>query len=95
VLSKLPADVVERAIASGVVHAELKLAEARHILRSAQANAAAPEHTPKPFDLAGQRARLLRYLRQQFARWPLEYDRELADLLEAMAVELRTNGSGT
>jgi hypothetical protein len=94
-LSQLPADVVEQGILSGAIHVELKLAEARRLLQSAQANVPADPAGPTlpPFDLGRQQARLLRSLRQQGARWPAEYRGELAALLEAMAAELRAAGN--
>ncbi len=94
VLSHLPAEVVEQAISKGVIHPELKLVEARHLVQSHTSNlsTAPADHAPPPFDLKHHEARLTGYLRRLGARWPVVHRAQLADLLEAMAKELRNRG---
>jgi hypothetical protein len=91
VLSRLPAEFVEQGVLSGVIHPELKLAEARRLLRSARAGGpAAPNPpAPPPFDLDRQKNRVCDYLRGQLKHWPLAYLEELAALLETLAAVLR------
>jgi hypothetical protein len=91
VLSQLPADSIEHGINTGVIHAGLKLAEAQRLLQCTKANTPTDklESTVPSFDLSRQQTRLLRYVRQQAARWPGEYRAELAALLETVAAELR------
>jgi hypothetical protein len=95
VLSQLPAEVVEQGIINGVIHPELKLAEARRLLPSAPGNGPADATAPaRPaFDLDCQQKRLLGYLRRQAARWPSDCRGALAELLERLAAELRAGGN--
>ncbi len=91
VLAKLPGEIIEREIGAGAIRADLKLVEARALIRRAQANGeiARPAQIAKAFDLGRQRTRLLEYFHNQAERWPSAYRAELAALLEAMALELR------
>jgi len=95
VLSQLPPEVVPQGIADGVIHPELKLAEARRLLSQSRAGVvAAPAAATAPsFDVTRQKSRVLRSLRQQSVRWPTEHRWELAQLLETIALELRQGGS--
>ncbi len=97
VLSKLSSEMLQSAIATGAVHPELSLAQARNLVRRAQAEGQAPkqEQAANNFDVGRERTHLLRYLHRQSARWPFEYREELASLLEAMTIELRAPGKET
>ena len=93
-LCQLPAEVLQQGIADGVIHPELKLAEARRLRGRARAGVGVDPAAPAaaPFDVARQTSRLLRSLRQQSARWPAAHRAELVRLLETLALELRQGG---
>ncbi len=90
VLSLLPVEIVEQAIADGRVHSEMKLVDAWQLVRTARATAETAQSNcaQKRFDPVPQKQRLLAYLRHTAARWPVEHRRELAELLQAVAREL-------
>ena len=89
-LSRLRAEVVEEGIANGRIHSEMKLADARQLVRTVQDNREPVQNkcVPSPFDPVRQRKRLIQYLRLEATRWPLERREELADLLKASAIEV-------
>jgi hypothetical protein len=95
VLSKLPPTTIECEIGSGVIHPELKLAQARAIVQRAQADAKAPQRKPavKAFDFERQQRRLTSSLSKQAAHWPADQHIRLAELLEELARKLRTGGN--
>ena len=93
-LSKLPAELLEQEIATGAVHPELKLAEARQIVHRVQGKPKDSQRKPhkKIFNLERQRTRLTTCLAEQVSRWPKDHYGTLAELLEETASNLRTGG---
>src|SRR2546426_289748 len=91
-LSKLPAEIVEHAIASGCIHSQMTLQEARQLAKKHQAGTAGRQ-TPSgsvAFDPGQRLQRVARYLRREAADWPWEHKQRLAEALQQMAVELLT-----
>lgn len=94
ILSQLPPEAIERGIANGDIHTNLKAAGAR---RFVQAQVSSPSDSnnspPARFDLDREQARLLRYLRAQGERWPVCHHDELAKVLDSTAAELRAKNN--
>jgi hypothetical protein len=85
-LSKLPEDVVDQAIANGSVHSEMRLSDARRLVRSALKREGSSSQSR--FDLIRQGKRVSQYLRLEVARWPAEHHQQLAELLQTAALDL-------
>lgn len=94
-LRKLPVELVEQAIADGVIHSEMKLAEAQQLVRTVEAGTEQPQRRRAllEFNPARERKRLIDSLRLQAARWPSQYRKELAEVLQATALELLNQGN--
>jgi hypothetical protein len=94
-LSKLPRAVVDQGIVDGSIHSELTVVEARQLVQAAQATATTQSspHSVR-FDLIRQRKRVIRYLRAEVTRWPAEYRKQLAEVLQTAALDLLKSGTG-
>jgi len=93
-LSQLSQEVVQQGIADGIIHPEIKLAEARRLLRRSRAGVVVEPASAESssFEVVRQTSRMIRSLRRQAGRWPAEHRARLALLLESFATLLREGG---